>query len=236
MAEEAFTCNIVDYLISRIHEEDTKFGLEYVSEKISITEQVLMNCGSLLSVEDFYEEECQGSILNWAYDLVCKSDFASEKAIKKNVEILLVNILKIFQVFPIKPMDLISLNFIHKLNKIKHSLKYTNLLLYQNFKQLILYWSNIIHLHLSQVSNQHFLAIKRKRNSSASDRDEEEENEEDDISSTSQSKTNLSSVDTKCSKKVTWLADDILVDCVDFDPNEEIIKPIEEMNEQECNC
>ena len=195
MDADSFNCNILNYLISRIHEEDTKFGVKYICDKISITEEILMNYGLLVSWDNFYEEECQFSLLNWAYEL-CRNEGREED--RKQKEVLLNNILRIFEIFPIKPTDLISLNFIRMLNKVKHSLKCSNIFLYHKTKQLANYWSQIV-CYYAQVSSgkQSYLASKRiveeRRDKAVVNR-----------------------------KKVSWVPDDNLVDFVDYDPNEEL--------------
>ena len=92
MAEEAFNSNIIEYLIKRIHNEDTKKGESQISEKIAITEEILLNAETLSSHEDFYEEECQVSLLNWAYEAVHSEDKVKYLD-KQQMELLLYNIL-----------------------------------------------------------------------------------------------------------------------------------------------
>ena len=106
----------------------------------------------LMNLEEFYDEDCQLSLLNWAWnihrrffrnkniepflntsctvthfplnnDLLFKNNCLNNKA-----EILLFNILNIFEIFPIKPDDLKSLNFIEKLKEIKRDMKSKNLI------------------------------------------------------------------------------------------------------------
>ena len=63
---------------------------------------------------------------------------------RKNLEVLLYNIINIFEIFQIKPNDLISLNFIEKLNKNKYTVKNFNIGLYSRIKNLINYWNILI--------------------------------------------------------------------------------------------
>ena len=145
--------NVGLYIIQKLREEDLKesflsLGLEELNlraenidkeirAKLSIVDLILNNKDLLINLEEFYEEDCQLSLLNWAWnidriffgnknfeplseaktdydinfplnnDLLFKNNFLNNKA-----EILLFNILNIFEIFPIKPDDLKSLNFI----------------------------------------------------------------------------------------------------------------------------
>ena len=166
------------YIIQKLREEDLKEMLpslsleesnsnseniaEELNSKNSIAELILNNRDILVNLDEFYEEDCQLSLLNWAWNIHRK--FFAEKKIEKEserginpqmtttdtnalsflnkdflfknnclnnkAEILLFNILNIFEIFPIKPDDLKSLNFIEKLRGIKKEMKSRNLLLY----------------------------------------------------------------------------------------------------------
>ena len=132
--------NIGFYIIQKIREEDFRkdkylleeeektggnqnFMDEEIKTKIGITEQILNNRDILVNLEDFYEEECQLSLLTWAFDIhrrykqyrsstldyyenINKDFFNKNNSLNNNVEILLFNILNIFEKFTIKPDDL----------------------------------------------------------------------------------------------------------------------------------
>jgi len=191
-------CSIVNsvglYIIQKLREEDLKEILpsssleesdlnleneaEELNSKCSIVELILNNRDILVNYDEFYEEECQLSLLNWAWNIHRKF-FAGKKiemnsagknletstninvntnannylykdllfknnCLNNKAEILLFNILNIFEIFPIKPDDLKSLNFIEKLRDIKKDMKSRNLLLYKKIKKLINFWKKMI--------------------------------------------------------------------------------------------
>ena len=205
-AIESSLANIGFYIIQKIREEDLrenylsnlaedenqKFLKEELESKIYITELILSNRDSLIELEDFYEEDCQLSLLNWACNIHKKlikqkrykysldldyyenlnKDSLIKNSLNKNLEILLFNILNIFEIFPIKPDDLNSLNFFGKLKEIKKDMKAQNII------------NEIFSSNLSIY--------------------ETDSCEQNDIKK----------------KKVTWKNDDILVEKIDFDPFE----------------
>ena len=168
-AFESCLANIGFYIIQKIREEDLrenylsnleedegqKLLKEEMESKIYITELILSNRDSLIELEDFYEEECQLSLLNWACNIHKKlikqksykysldldyyenlnKDSLNKNSLNKNLEILLFNILNIFEIFPIKPDDLNSLNFFGKLKEIKKDMKTQNIIIYKKIKK-----------------------------------------------------------------------------------------------------
>ena len=151
---------------------------------------ILNNKDILMNLEDFYEEDCQFSLLNWAcsihkrfrqqrysktgfaldyYENINK-DFSNKKnSLNNNAEILIFNILNIFEIFPIKPDDLKSLNFIEKLKEIKKDMKTQNLIIYKKIKNLIKFWKSMIKLfdkhkaYLNSEKNNVNININKKR-------------------------------------------------------------------------
>ena len=202
------TClnNIGFYIIQKIREEDLrkdkyildidenaedqKMMEEEIKSKIGISEMILNNKDILMNLEDFYEEDCQFSLLNWAcsihkrfrqqrysktgfaldyYENINK-DFSNKKnSLNNNAEILIFNILNIFEIFPIKPDDLKSLNFIEKLKEIKKDMKTQNLIIYKKIKNLIKFWKSMIKLfdkhkaYLNSEKNNVNININKKR-------------------------------------------------------------------------
>ena len=202
------TClnNIGFYIIQKIREEDLrkdkyildidenaedqKMMEEEIKSKIGISEMILNNKDILMNLEDFYEEDCQFSLLNWAcsihkrfrqqrysktgfaldyYENINK-DFSNKKnSLNNNAEILIFNILNIFEIFPIKPDDLKSLNFIEKLKEIKKDMKTQNLIIYKKIKNLIKFWKSMIKLFdkhkafLNSEKNNVNININKKR-------------------------------------------------------------------------
>ena len=242
-----------NYIIRRIHKEDLSFedmicikenenNFEHeklnendietkinFKEKIEITSLILNYSELILDFEDFYDEDCQLSLLIWAYKCSKNINLVENSILyRKNLEILLYNILNIFEIFPIKPNDLISLNFIEKLNKIKYIVKNFNIDLYSKIKNLLNYWKNLINIYNSnynlKVSNINLLNKKRER--------EDEEKDEDStlISSETYISRNSDLNNSRIKKNVSWKEEIFLIDYCEFDPNK---SPIEDYNKNE---
>ena len=228
-AQEAFG----NYIIGRIHKEDLSLNQNMspneeneakiiFEEKIYITSLILSNIELLVGFENFYEEDCQFSLLIWGYKSCKKYNSVKNKSLyRKNLEVLLYNIIKIFEIFPIKTNDLISLNFIEKLNKIKYTVKNFNLGLYSKIKNLIFYWKNLIsyynsHINIEVSNNINLLNKKRIK--------EKEKEEDDELSFISTNETldftprNLDIIP-KIKKSVSWKEKTLLVEIFNFDPN-----------------
>ena len=228
-AQEAFG----NYIIGRIHKEDLSLNQNMspneeneakiiFEEKIYITSLILSNIELLVGFENFYEEDCQFSLLIWGYKSCKKYNSVKNKSLyRKNLEVLLYNIIKIFEKFPIKTNDLISLNFIEKLNKIKYTVKNFNLGLYSKIKNLIFYWKNLIsyynsHINIEVSNNINLLNKKRIK--------EKEKEEDDELSFISTNETldftprNLDIIP-KIKKSVSWKEKTLLVKICNFDPN-----------------
>jgi hypothetical protein len=232
--EEGVQETFGNYIIGKIHKEDlslkTKMspneeeseGKINLEEKINITSLILENKELLFDYEIFYEEDCQFSLLNWGYIYSKKNNLVENNILyRKNLEVLLYNIINIFEIFPIKPNDLISLNFIEKLNKIKYTVKNFNLGLYSKIKNLIFYWKNLIcyynsHINIEVSNNINLLNKKRIK--------EKEKEEDDELSFISTNETldftprNLDIIP-KIKKSVSWKEKTLLVEICNFDPN-----------------
>ena len=273
--------NVGLYIIQKLREEDLKESLpsldleelnieaenleKEIKSKLSIVDLILNNRDILINLEDFYEEDCQLSLLNWACNInrkffanknfeplseanthsdiqfpLNKDLFFKKNYLNNKAEILLFNILNIFEIFPIKPDDLKSLNFIEKLTEIKQDMKSRNLILYKKVKKLVKFWKKMIKFFdsqkaLNQISEilpesqslKHFdLTLNKKRlleNSSAEkkEKDPKTENKDDNemISSsvTSTSLDEIESGENKIKKKnVKWK--DFLVEKIEFNP------------------
>ena len=258
--------NIGFYIIQKIREEDfredkTSLNIEESDEakkliegeiisKINIAEMILNNRDILMNLEDFYEEDCQFSLLNWAWDIhkrikrqrsqktclaleyyekINKDFFKYKNSLINNMEILLYNILNIFEIFPIKPDDLKSLNFIEKLKDIKKEMKIHNRIIYKKIKKLIKFWKSMIKIFDEQkaklLTENIIINRKRQREEDETKRKDKDKNnfrfKEDNDSS-----SNLSLYETdSCEqneikkKKVSWKSDEILVDKIEYDPN-----------------
>ena len=269
------------YIIQKLREEDLKESLpsldldelnieaenleKEIKSKLSIVDLILNNRDILINLEDFYEEDCQLSLLNWACNInrklfanknfeplseanthsdiqfpLNKDLFFKKNYLNNKAEILLFNILNIFEIFPIKPDDLKSLNFIEKLTEIKQDMKSRNLILYKKVKKLVKFWKKMIKFFdsqktLNQISEmlpesqslKHFdLTLNKKRlleNSSTEKKEKGQKPEnKDDNENISSSVTNTSldeieSGENKIKKKnVKWK--DFLVEKIEFNP------------------
>ena len=219
------------YIIGKIHKEDLSLKVKMspkeddiegkinLKEKINITSLILENKELLVQYEIFYEEDCQLSLLNWGYKCSKLCNLVENNILyRKNLEVLLYNIINIFEIFPIKPNDLISLNFIEKLNKIKYTVKNFNKGLYSKIKNLINYWEILITYYNSylnkKVSNNLNLLNKKRQ------REEYEEN----LSIISSNETldtprNSDMNIIKIKKCVSWKENNLLIEYSQFDPN-----------------
>ena len=219
------------YIIGKIHKEDLSLKVKMspneddiegkinLKEKINITSLILENKELLVQYEIFYEEDCQLSLLNWGYKCSKLCNLVENNILyRKNLEVLLYNIINIFEIFPIKPNDLISLNFIEKLNKIKYTVKNFNIGLYSKINNLINYWEILITYYNSylnkKVSNNLNLLNKKRQ------REEYEEN----LSIISSNETldtprNSDMNIIKIKKCVSWKENNLLIEYSQFDPN-----------------
>ena len=288
------------YIIQKLREEDLKEMLpslsleesnsnseniaEELNSKNSIAELILNNRDILVNLDEFYEEDCQLSLLNWAWNIHRK--FFAEKKIEKEserginpqmtttdtnalsflnkdflfknnclnnkaeillfninkAEILLFNILNIFEIFPIKPDDLKSLNFIEKLRDIKKDMKSRNLLLYKKIKKLINFWKKMIKFFEAKnkpnspspeekpdnVFRIFDVSLNQKRSLENCDTDKKEKKkkitfitkkEDCEIMSSNISLDDTESGEHKIKKKnVSWKSQDSLVEKIEFDP------------------
>ena len=260
------------YIIQKLREEDLKEMLPFLSleesnsnsenvaeelnSKNSIAELILNNRDILVNLDEFYEEDCQLSLLNWAWNIHRK--FFAEKKIEKEserginpqmtttdtnkAEILLFNILNIFEIFPIKPDDLKSLNFIEKLRDIKKDMKSRNLLLYKKIKKLIKFWKKMINFFDTQRKQKFLIEEKRevqphkffnislnkKRLLENYDTDKKDKNKRPNFISTKEDCENISSNisldDTESGehklrkKNVSWKTEEFLVEKIEYDP------------------
>ena len=273
--------NVGLYIIQKLREEDLKESLpsldleelnieaenleKEIKSKLSIVDLILNNRDILINLEDFYEEDCQLSLLNWACNInrkffanknfeplseanthsdiqfpLNKDLFFKKNYLNNKAEILLFNILNIFEIFPIKPDDLKSLNFIEKLTEIKQDMKSRNLILYKKVKKLVKFWKKMIKFFdsqkaLNQISEilpesqslKHFdLTLNKKRlleNSSTEEKEKDpkpENKDDNEMISSSVTNTSLDEIESgenKIKKKnVKWK--DYLVEKIEFNP------------------
>jgi len=268
------------YIIQKLREEDLKGShpslnieesnlspeneVEEIESKLSIVKLIMNNRDILMNLEEFYDEDCQLSLLNWAWnihrrffrnkniepflntsctvthfplnnDLLFKNNCLNNKA-----EILLFNILNIFEIFPIKPDDLKSLNFIEKLKEIKRDMKSKNLIIYKKIKKLIKFWKKMITFfdsqkNLNQISEINAetqrhktfdLKTNQKRKLDKCSIGKKEKNKDSlinkndiEIMSSNISLDETESGEHRIKKKnVTWKNKDSLVEKIEYDP------------------
>ena len=268
------------YIIQKLREEDLKemlpslsldesnLNLENVAEELNskygIVELILNNRDILVNLDEFYEEECQLSLLNWAWNIHRKffgrknetNSTGNNLETDTNANIFLnkeflfknkclnnkANILNIFEIFPIKPDDLKSLNFIEKLRDIKKDMKSRNLLLYKKIKKLINFWKKMIKFFEAknkpnspspeEKSDNVFrifdVSLNQKRSLENCDTDKKEKKkkitfitkkEDCEIMSSNISLDDTESGEHKIKKKnVSWKSQDSLVEKIEFDP------------------
>ena len=278
------------YIIQKLREEDLKemlpslsleesnLNLENVAEELnsknSIVELILNNRDILINLDEFYEEDCQLSLLNWAWNIHRKF-FAGKKieidssswinpqmtttntnalsflnkdflfknnCLNNKAEILLFNILNIFEIFPIKPDYLKSLNFIEKLRDIKKDMKSRNLLLYKKIKKLIKFWKKMINFYDAQRKPKFLIeekpedqphkffniSLNKKRLLENCDTDKKDKNKRPNFISTKEDCENMSSNisldDTESGehrlrkKNVSWKSEEFLVEKIEYNP------------------
>ena len=284
--EEVTNQNIIGiYIIQKLREEDLRenqFSLdieesnsnseniaEELQSKLEIVEMIKNNRDILMNLEDFYEEDCQLSLLNWAWNIyrrfyenknieprsdinmntITEANCALNKdlLLKNNclnykAEILLLNILNIFEIFPIKPDDLKSLNFIEKLREIKKDMKSRNIFIYKRIKKLIHFWKKMIKFFDSQCNpkpiietntkNQILkpfdLTLNQKRQLEDCPTGKKEKNKKPNFFSSKEDGDNMSaniSLDETESgehrikkKNVTWKNEESLVEKIEYNP------------------
>ena len=264
LKEEELSClnEVGLYIIQKLREEDLKESKQTLSieesnsssnlleeelkDKLDVVELILNNRDILIHLEEFYEEDCQITLLNWALsihkkylekDITMKNKdlqtlnndlLYKNNCLNNKEEILLFNILNIFEIFPIKPDDLKSLNFIEKLRDIKKDMKSYNLLLYKKIKKLIKFWKKMIKFFDTQTSIFTFNKfnfepkLEQKRQKENCDTVKKDKNKK---SKYTECKEDISldetdSCENKNKKKnVTWKNSESLVEKIEFDPN-----------------
>ena len=271
------------YIIQKLREEDLKESLpsldleelnieaenleKEIKSKLSIVDLILNNRDILINLEDFYEEDCQLSLLNWACNInrkffanknfeplseanthsdiqfpLNKDLFFKKNYLNNKAEILLFNILNIFEIFPIKPDDLKSLNFIEKLTEIKQDMKSRNLILYKKVKKLIKFWKKMIKFfdsqktpnQMSETETENFclepfdFGLNKKsllencpteKKEKYKKSENKDDNENISSNATSTSLEEIVSGENKTKKKnVKWKSNDFLVEKIEFNP------------------
>ena len=156
-----------------------------IGGKISVTKYIIANQKYFSQLNDFYEEECHLSLINWVWEkknLIKYQPFSYEQVIEMNFLLeLLYNILNIFELLPIKSNDLLDLKLYEKLFKIKGYINKWPFSIFFSKKitDLCIAWEKIINDDSSDDSDDDcskvsVLSKKRKREDEETDADSEE--------------------------------------------------------------
>jgi len=128
---------IVDSII-----ETFKFDhMMKIEAKINFTAMIFTQRDLIAESEDFYEEECHLSLVNWIYEYINESKRYNE-LLDEKVFHLIYNILIIFEILPLKVNDLFELKIFEKLNKLRKFIKTKNINIYSQVDRLLNYWTS----------------------------------------------------------------------------------------------
>jgi hypothetical protein len=134
--------------IVNLFKYDKAFQIEH---KLQITNEIIMNSEKLVNYNDFFEEECHLSLVNWIYNL--KNDLR-KGFLDGNSYHLIYNILNIFETFPINLKDLLVLNIYQKLNKIRKFMKKINFIIFLKLDNLLNYWESFLNDNLIMINKK----------------------------------------------------------------------------------
>lgn len=107
-----------------------------IEQKINFT-SILVHYRPYLDLEEFFEEECHLSMVQWIYSNIALFSIEDDKIFH-----LLYNIIIIFEVLPINVNDLFELKIFDKLNKIRKLIKNKRLYIFHHLDNLLNYWTN----------------------------------------------------------------------------------------------
>ena len=155
---------IEKYIINLIRYEQI-FNLQI---KVLISNLILMNNNSFIYFNDFFEEECHLSLLNWVFK---EKTFLKNKNLNNNninnkfyyFLQLLNNVLNIFLYLPINSNDILDLKMFQKLKNIKYFISLWNNINIKNYyinliNQILNIWKEKVEINFNS-----FLNIKRNR-------------------------------------------------------------------------
>ena len=123
--------------------------------KLILTSMLIMYMPTWIEKEDFYEEECHLSMMNWIYNL--RNEL--EKDLDERVFHLLYNIIIIFGNIPIKVDDLLDFKIYQKFNKIRKLIKNKKLIYYEPLDRLLNHWNFFVNNNFNSTD----IFLKRKR-------------------------------------------------------------------------
>lgn len=123
-------------------------------EKIYLTSYIIQHIYFITKLEDFYEEECHLTLVNWIWNL--RHKIKGNENLDEFDYYLINNILIIFEKIPILTKDLFDLKIYQKLNKIRKYMKKINNLLFVKLDNLLNYWKSF-------CDEQSFMILQKKR-------------------------------------------------------------------------
>lgn len=165
--------NFEQLIINTIKQED----FMNLQAKVYFTYFIIQNQHLLVNLNDFYEEECHLSLLNWVWkekSLLKNPCFSTEFYSLNFLLELLNNILNIYEILPIKSNDILDLKLFEKLKKIKGYIAKWNIYLpiFDKITSILSKWKNEVDTFTEIKLNQ-----KRKRhNEDDTEADSEDNN------------------------------------------------------------
>ena len=155
---------IEKYIINLIRYEKI-FNIQI---KVLISNLILMNNNLFIYFNDFFEEECHLSLLNWVFK---EKTFLKNKNLNNNninnkfyyFLQLLNNVLNIFLYLPINSNDILDLKMFQKLKNIKYFISLWNNINIKNYyinliNQILNIWKEKVEINFNK-----FLNLKRNR-------------------------------------------------------------------------
>ena len=155
---------IEKYIINLIRYEQI-FNLQI---KVLISNLILMNNNSFIYFNDFFEEECHLSLLNWVFNekIFLKNKNLNNNNINNKFNLflqLLNNVLNIFLSLPINSNDILNLKMFQRLKNIKYYISLWNNINIKNYyinliNQILNIWKEKVEINFNK-----FLNLKRNR-------------------------------------------------------------------------
>jgi hypothetical protein len=155
---------IEKYIINLIRYEKI-FNIQI---KVLISNLILMNNNLFIYFNDFFEEECHLSLLNWVFNekIFLKNKNLNNNNINNKFNLflqLLNNVLYIFLSLPINSNDILNLKMFQRLKNIKYYISLWNNINIKNYyinliNQILNIWKEKVEINFNS-----FLNIKRNR-------------------------------------------------------------------------
>ena len=155
---------IEKYIINLIRYEKI-FNIQI---KVLISNLILMNNNLFIYFNDFFEEECHLSLLNWVFNekIFLKNKNLNNNNINNKFYFflqLLNNVLNIFLYLPINSNDILDLKMFQKLKTIKYYIRLWNNINIKNYyinliNQILNIWKEQV-----EINFNNFLKLKRNR-------------------------------------------------------------------------